>query len=314
MLLIRKPERTLAGIAPLPIDSIAATIPSEDIGMVVVDEPQTTYTHAALAELCEQGAVLVVCGRDHQPSGVLLSMGSHNEIVWRLQDQIRARRPLQKQLWQSIIRAKIRAQAAAMPESPGLEARRSQLAEMAKTVRSGDRENVEAQAARLYWSAWLGSGHSQVCFSREAGCTPSVPPNNFLDYGYAILRAAVARAIVGAGLLPAIGINHHHRSNAFCLADDLMEPLRPIIDVRARALFASGERVLTQPNKAALLMAATATVRDSTGRGPLLVVLHRYIASFTLSLSTGKDALDIPVAENLPVGWMERTLKESPWS
>jgi CRISPR-associated protein Cas1 len=281
--------------------NLMASIPTEDIGMVLVDEGRTTYTHAALAELVDRGAVVVICGRDHMPSGLLLPLGEHTEVVWRLKDQIRATRPLRKQLWKSIIQAKIRAQAEAVSaDAPTASPARDSLLALARAVKSGDTENHEAQAARLYWSAWLGDPRPGPSFTRVGGNPDAPPPNNFLDYGYAVLRAAIARALVGAGLLPALGIKHRNRSNAFCLADDLIEPLRPMVDERARAMFVSGVRTLTQESKAVFLVMLTATVRNSAGTGPLMVALHRYTASLSRSYSSGEDVLDIPVPLAFP--------------
>lgn len=297
--LLRKEDDEGRKSLPAHPPNLMASIPTEDIGMVLVDEGRTTYTHAALAELVDRGAVVVVCGRDHLPSGLLLPLGEHTEVVWRLKDQIRAKRPLRKQLWKSIIRAKIAAQAAALREcsdDPRPCAAADAIAAMSRLIKSGDTENHEAQAARVYWSAWLGgpAPSSGAAFIRDGGNPSAPPPNNFLDYGYAVLRAAVARALVGSGLLPALGIKHRNRSNAFCLADDLIEPLRPMVDVRARALYERGERGLSQPNKAVFLTMLTATVRDGTGEGPLMVALHRYAASLATCYAKGIDELDIP--------------------
>ncbi len=307
LLLLRKGEPR----PPYPAHprNLAGSIPVEDIGMVVVDEGQATYTHAALAALVERGAVVVICGDDHLPSGLLLPMAEHTEVVWRLKDQIEASRPLRKRLWSEVITAKIRAQAACLPFDPVGDAAREQLLLLAQQVKSGDAENHEAQAARVYWQSWLGRFPEQADFQRVAGGrgpSAGAPPNNFLDYGYAILRAGVARALVSAGLLPALGLKHRNRSNAFCLADDLMEPLRPIVDDVARQLFLSGERRLVQGNKARLLILMTAEVTTpgtdhrAAFKGPLMVALHRYAASLAEALRTGKaerdsTLLDIPV-------------------
>lgn len=285
--------RKLQPSKPLPANppNLAAAIPAEDIGMLVVDEGQTTYTHAALMELVDRGAVVVICGKDHLPSGMLLPLAEHTEVVWRLKDQIKASLPLRKRLWQEIVRAKIRAQSAALP--PNEHASREKLAALAQEVKSGDIENHEAQAARIYWSAWLGP--DPPSFARRSGDPSADPPNNYLDYGYAILRAGVARALVAAGLLPALGLKHRNRSNVFCLADDLMEPLRPMVDVRARELFQNDQRTLSHDAKACLLLTLTGMVRDSTGAGPLMVCLHRYAASLADCLARRQSELDIPV-------------------
>lgn len=305
LLLLRKldPPKALPANPP----NLAATIPIEDIGVIVVDEQQTSYSHAALIELVERGAVLVVCGRDHLPAGMLMPLSEHTEVVWRLNDQIAASKPLLKQLWRQIVMAKIQEQARVLPQTQRAEVVRRRLMVIAQEVRSGDAENHEAQAARLYWSEWLGAPQSADADMFQRVSSPGVdapPPNNFLNYGYAVIRAAVARAIASAGLLPALGIKHRNRSNVFCLADDLMEPLRPLVDVVARELFIAGERTLTQQNKARLLLLLTAPVLTGDGeqtKGPLMVALHRYTASLAAAFAGTRRDLDIPIPMNLPV-------------
>jgi len=283
-----------------------ASIPCEDIGVVLVEHCGTTYSHAALERLLHHGAALVICGRDHLPAGMLLPVGEHSQLVPRLQQQIAIARPLRKQLWKQIVQAKIRAQADNLP--PG-SATRSRLLNLARTVRSGDPTNVEAQAARSYWQAWLND--MQGChvdsegWHRRPACVPVTefrrdpagpPPNNFLNYGYAVMRAAVARAVVAAGLTPALGIQHHRRSDAFCLADDLVEPLRPLVDDRARELFRSDQTELTPANKAALLELLTLRLQTGDETGPLMVALHRYVASLVRCYAGDARRLEIPVA------------------
>jgi len=219
------------------------TAPCEDIGVLLVDHPATTYTHAALTSLLEHDAAVVVCGRNHLPAGLLLPLGEHTQVVWRIHDQLAVKKPLQKQLWRQLVQAKIRAQAENLPDPSRI---RSRLFALAKHVRSGDPNNVEAQAARAYWRVLFNSN----TFRRDADGDGI---NAFLNYGYAVIRAAIARAIVAAGLLPAIGIHHRSRSNAFCLADDLIEPLRPLVDARVRRLVDRGSLKLDPTTKPPLL-------------------------------------------------------------
>ena len=267
-------------------------LPCEDLGLVIVDHREVSYSHHALVTLASCGAGLVVCGEHHLPVGLMLPMSSHTEQVWRVNDQINCGKVLRKQLWTSLVRAKIRAQAGNISSSsPAFR----KLERLARSVRSGDPDNTEAQAARVYWQALFPPRGSKR-FRRLPGEREA--PNSFLDYGYAVLRAAVARALVGAGLLPVIGIHHSNRSNAFCLADDLIEPLRPMIDRRVRRLFAEGRTVLDQPTKAELLLVLSATVLTGAGesqtRGPLDAALTRYAASLASSLAEGKASLLIP--------------------
>ncbi|MGW8258118.1 MAG: type II CRISPR-associated endonuclease Cas1 [Thermoguttaceae bacterium] len=261
-----------------------ASIPCEDIGVLVVDQPQTTYSHSALATLARWQSVLVVCGSDHLPAAMLLPMADHSELVWRIKDQLAVRKPLKKQLWRQLIRAKIRAQALMLPKDTTA---RIKLLALLRMVRSGDPNNIEAQAARVYWANWL----PEVAFKRDIKAKDL---NMFLNYGYAILRAAVARALVGAGLLPVLGLVHSNRSNAFCLADDLMEPLRPLVDRRVRELHADGRHELDRKAKAFLLEILTDQVQLGKEKGPLMVSLHGMVASLVKCFQGHSKKLEIP--------------------
>ena len=266
-------------------------IPCEDIGVVLVDHPQTTYTHAALARLADCGATVVLCGRDHLPTALVLPLADHSRVVWRINEQLSARRPLKKQLWRQIVRAKIRGQAENL--EPGSAPRR-RLARLAREVKSGDPKNAEAQAARVYWAHWLGDDG----FRRD----PELPDlNAFLNYGYAVVRAAVARALVAAGLLPVLGLHHCNRSNAFCLADDLVEPLRPMVDRRVRDMHESGYDELTQEAKAELLQLLVDPVRMGDTSGPLMVNVHRMVASLVKCYQGEAKRLEIPVVPQIPL-------------
>ena len=262
-----------------------AGIPCEDIGVVLVEHPGTTYSHAALDRLLHHGATVVICGRDHLPAGMLLPVGEHSQVVPRIHQQVALKKPLRKQLWKQIVQAKIRAQAANLPEkSPG----RSRLLALARSVRSGDPTNVEAQAARAYWQVWL----DDPAFRRDPA---GLPPNNLLNYGYAIMRAAIARAVVAAGLIPAMGIQHRNRSDAFCLADDLVEPLRPLVDECVRDLHRDGYAELIPSVKRTLLELLVTQVRTAGESGPLMVHLHRMVASLVRCYQGERRTLEIPL-------------------
>jgi len=267
-------------------DRILGSLPCEDVGVVVVDNPGTTYSHAALATLARSDAVLVICGHDHLPAGVLLPLADHSQITWRIAEQVAVSRPRRKRLWKQLVQAKIRAQAANVPTDWPAHAK---LLDLARQVRSGDPSNLEAQAARIYWDNWL----PEIGFRRNPDLGGL---NALLNYGYAILRAAVARALIAAGLLPALGLFHSNRANAFCLADDLMEPLRPLVDDRARDLFRQGYEELSQEAKARLLEILSEPVRFARRRGPLMVCLHRMVASLVRCYQGEDKRLDIPRA------------------
>lgn len=282
---------------PARPENLAASIPCEDLGVVMVDSRETTYSHHALARLADHGAAVVLCGRDHHPVAMCLPISRNTELLARLDAQLHASKPVQKRMWQRIVSAKVRAQAAALPPFGGeaVEKARTRLRTIASRVRSGDPENIEAQAAAAYWPV-LFTGCDGVVhpFRRAAGDRSATPPNNLLDYGYAALRAAVARALVSAGLLPAIGIKHKGRSNPFCLADDLMEPLRPLVDRRVRWLAERGETELTQPVKAELLAVLTEEIGTDGAKGPLLVAVGRYVGGFVRVLMREDEVLEIP--------------------
>ncbi|MFQ5425290.1 MAG: type II CRISPR-associated endonuclease Cas1 [Phycisphaerae bacterium] len=273
--------------------TILARIPCEDIGVVLVEHPATTFSHAALTRLLYHGAVLVICGRDHLPAGMLLPVGQHTRIVPRIHLQIGLRKPVRKRLWKQIVQAKIRAQADNFPPASPAHAR---LLGLARTVRSGDPTNVEAQAARAYWAAYRDELDAPD-FRRLADGSP---PNNLLNYGYAVLRAAVARAVVAAGFVPALGLHHHNRSNAFCLADDLIEPLRPLVDDCVRDLCGAGTGELDTATKTTLLELLTATVCTGDQTGPLMVALHHMVASLVRCYEGTDRKLLIPIAESEP--------------
>lgn len=295
-------------------DAVVGSIPCEDLGVVVVDHARTTYSHSALVTLARHQAVVVLCGPDHLPSALVLPLADHAQVVWRLGEQIAAPLPLRKRLWQQIVRAKIKAQADNLARNSPT---RRRLLLMARDVQSGDVGNLESQAARRYWSAWIvespdeerpehlrdaadGEGALRMAASPEGDLarfrrdTEGEGLNAFLNYGYAIVRAAVARAIVSAGLNPTLGLQHAHRGNPFCLADDLMEPLRPLVDRRALRCWWSDQRELDQPTKAALLEVLTEEVTIGDDSGPLMVALHRYTASLVRCLRREDKRLLIP--------------------
>lgn len=270
------------------LDSAAApSIPCEDIGLVIVDHPETTYSHAALARLLEVGAAVVLCDRRHLPAGLLLPMGNHSEGVSRLQEQIGASRPLLKRLWKQVVQAKLSNQAANLEKDSPASRR---LRALADEVKSGDPANVEAQAAKIYWAEWLGAGSG---FRRDFDGGDGV--NAQLNYGYAVLRAAVGRALVAAGLHPALGIHHCNRANAFCLADDMLEPLRPFVDRAVRALQRAGLDALNPITKKTLLGLLAAPVRLAGETSPLMVGLHRMAAALVHSYQGLERRLLFPV-------------------
>ncbi len=266
----------------------SSSIPCEDIGLLVVDQLQTTYTHAALGALMRHGAAVVICGREHLPAGLLLPLPTHTEVVWRINEQIALRKPVRKQLWKQIVQAKLRAQAANLDDT---QPEKTRILHLARSVRSNDETNIEAQGARVYWRAWLGQNSP---FRRNPKGKDAL--NAMLNYGYTVIRAAVARAIVSAGLLAAIGLHHANRSNPFCLADDLMEPFRPLVDARVRDLHRAGEKDINPGVKCALLQLLADRVALDGRRGPLMVALPRMVASLVRCYEGKQKKLLIPTA------------------
>jgi CRISPR-associated protein Cas1 len=198
-----------------------ATIPIEDIGIVVLDNKQITITQGLLEALMINNTVVLTCDSTHHPTGLLMPLSGNTIQNERFRDQLEASEPLKKQLWAQTISQKIKNQSKLL-EKFGIDA--SYLYPLYKNVKSGDSDNYEATAAVFFWQKIFGHVNGFLRY-REGP-----PPNNYLNYGYAILRATMARSIVGAGLLPTLGIHHANRYNAYCLADDLMEPYRPFVD------------------------------------------------------------------------------------
>lgn len=219
-LVIRLPEVEKAELPDIVKQETIRTIPIEDIGVVVLDNKQITITQGALAELVANSAAVITCDSKCMPTGMLLLLSGNTLHQERFRNQIEAAVPLRKQLWQQTVKAKIENQAYCLQKNTSKSF--APLHVLARKVRSDDADNHEAQAAAYYWKNIFSDG-----FTRDKD---GVPPNNLLNYGYAILRAVIARALVGSGLLPVYGIHHHNRYNAYCLADDIMEPYRPFVD------------------------------------------------------------------------------------
>jgi CRISPR-associated protein Cas1 len=198
------------------------TIAIEDIGVVILDHKQITITHGLMEALLANNTAMITCDSSRMPVGLMLPLSGNTTQSERFQAQISASLPLQKQLWQQTVQTKIENQASVLSSTRKVVVKN--MLAWVNTVKSGDSDNLEARAAAYYW-ANLFPMIPQFRRGREG-----VPPNNLLNYGYAILRAVVARSLVASGLLPTLGIHHHNRYNAYCLADDIMEPYRPFVD------------------------------------------------------------------------------------
>lgn len=273
-------------------DQPKVTRPIEDLGVVIVDDVQATYTQSVFLELLDAGATVLVSGRNHLPVGIMLPLDAHHVQTERHRAQVAAKEPVKKRVWQALIRAKIMQQAAVLTHFTGGHAG---LAHMAGRVRSGDPDNLEARAAQRYWPRLFGS-----VFRRDRDADGV---NALLNYGYAVIRAAVARAIVAAGLIPTLGVHHRNRSNPFCLADDLFEPYRPYVDWRVKLLVSdetSPPPDLSQKEtRAALLSLFNETVQVDERRLPLLYAIQAGAASLCRALTGGDRSLTLP--EGLPL-------------
>lgn len=203
-----------------PDDEDIKTIPIEDIGIVVADHPQITFTQSVVTSLQDNNAVIIWCGSNHIPLSLSLPLYANHTYNEKVRYQIEASEPLKKQLWKQTIIAKIQNQASVLRY---LGHNPLKLDKMLSRVSSGDPENYEGQAAAIYWDLLLKE--YEVTRGRDDG-----GPNALFNYGYAILRAVIARNLVGSGCLPVLGIHHQNKYNPYCLADDIMEPYRPIVD------------------------------------------------------------------------------------
>ena len=258
-------------------------IPLDQIAAVIVHAHGTTWSTSLLAELADRGAPVVLCGSNHAPRSVLLPLEGHYAQGARLRSQWEAKAPLIKQAWKRVVIAKITMQAAAL-EAIG-EAN-APVAMLKRKVSSGDSTNVEAQAARYYWPRMMGRD-----FRRDR----TAPDRNaLLNYGYTVLRAATARAVVAAGLHPTIGLHHSNRGNAFALADDLMEPFRPLVDCCVRGLVTrNGPEVDTEAKQTlARLLALDLPLGD--GLTPVSVALGKLATSLGQSFETGALNFALP--------------------
>lgn len=263
-----------------------ASIACEDIGVLLVDHRGTTYTHSVFTELLRCGAAIVLSGENHHPSGMLLPIESNTLQNERFRQQIEAKEPIKKRLWKQIVRTKIKHQAKLVGKDSDVY---KSLMALRNKVRSGDPENIEAQASRKFWLAYL----QDVTFRRDIN---GLPPNNLLNYGYMVMRAAVARALCSAGLLPSLGIHHRNRYNAFCLADDLLEPFRGFVESKVRDI-CQREGIpyeLTQPIKAQILEVLYKPVTVAGFNGPLMVALHRTMASLQRCFAGEQKFIDLP--------------------
>ena len=269
------------------------TKPIEDIGVVVLDNRRITITQGLLEALLENNCAVITCDNHSLPVGLMLPLYGNSTQNERFRYQLDASQPLRKQLWQQTIKAKIENQAAVLSACSGMPIKN--MKRWADDVRSGDPDNVEGHAAAYYWRYFFNNITGLENFTRNR---EGMAPNNLLNYGYAILRAVVARALVTSGLLPTLGIHHHNRYNAYCLADDIMEPYRPYVDELVFAIVKEqgvDNLQLTTTLKAQLLSIPTLDVVIGGKRSPLMVAATQTTASLYKCFSGELRRITYPV-------------------
>lgn len=259
-------------------------VPLDQITAVIVHAHGVTWTNSLLVELADRGAMLVLCAANHQPRALLWPLEGHHAQGARMRAQWSAKAPMLKQAWKQVVCAKVRMQAATLAAFGQSAARLEQLS---RQIKSGDSSNIEAQAARHYWPLLMGAD-----FRRN----PDIPDiNALLNYGYTVLRAATSRAIVAAGLHPTIGLHHSNRGNAFALADDLIEPFRPLVDATAYNIARTEGTEVTPEAKQALVRLIALDLPLGGVTSPLSTALGKLATSLALSFENGRLDLALPL-------------------
>jgi CRISPR-associated protein Cas1 len=259
-------------------------VPLDDIAAVIANAHGITYTNNLLVALAERGAPFVLCAANHNAVGMLLTLDGHHVQAHRIEAQINASQPTHKRLWAAVVKSKLEQQAAAL-EATG--APTAPLTALVRKVKSGDPDNVEGQGARRYWGLLFGSE-----FRRNQDGDGI---NALLNYGYTVVRSATARAVVAAGLHPSIGLHHSNDGNAMRLVDDLMEPFRPIIDLKVWQLQRAGESHVTPDTKRALVRTLYDDMQSSAGATPVMVCMQKLAVSLAQVYVGERDKLDLPL-------------------
>jgi CRISP-associated protein Cas1 len=259
-------------------------VPLDDIAAVIANAHGLSYTNNLLVALAERCAPFVLCAANHNAVGMVMTIEGNYQQAKRFDAQIAAGQPLIKRLWAEIVKSKLQQQAAAL-EATG--APFIPLSALVRKVRSGDPDNFEAQGARRYWGLLFGDD-----FRRDQ---QSDGLNSMLNYGYTVLRAATARAVVAAGLHPTIGLHHSNEGNAMRLVDDLMEPFRPMMDLKVWQLFKQGEGQVTPESKRALVRTLYDDMQTSAGATPVMVCAQKLAISLAQIFMGERDKLDLPL-------------------
>ena len=264
------------------------TIPIEDIGVVILDNRRITITSGAMEALLENNCAVITCNQKSMPIGLLLPLCGNTTQNERFRSQLEASLPLRKQLWQQTIKQKILNQEHVLRINTAQETKCMRV--WSNDVRSGDSDNLEARAAAYYWRN-VFTTYPNFVRDREG-----TPPNNLLNYGYAILRAIIARALVGSGLLPTLGIHHHNRYNAYCLADDIMEPYRPYVDQLVLDIIQCNLEIsdITRDLKMQLLGIPMLDVVINDKRSPLMIAAQQTTASLARCFAGESKRISYP--------------------
>jgi CRISP-associated protein Cas1 len=259
-------------------------VPLDDIAAVIANAHGLSYTNNLLVSLSERGAPFVLCAANHNAVGMLLPIDGNFEQARRIEMQIQASQPTHKRMWAAVVKSKLEQQAAALGASGNNPV---PLSSLAAKVKSGDPENLEAQGARRYWSTLFGEG-----FRRDQGADGI---NAMLNYGYTVMRAATARAVIAAGLHPSIGLHHSNDQNAMRLVDDLMEPFRPAIDLKVWQLHRQQANDVTAETKRALVRALYDDMQTGMGATPVMVCMQKLATSLAQVYLGQGDKLDLPL-------------------
>lgn len=269
--------------------SVIAEIPIDNIAVLLLTSHSVTCSKHVLNKLSEYGAPTLLCGRNFSPQSIVLPIAGNYEFSGRLKDQIEASKPLCKNLWKGITQAKIRHQAEVLRTEHKV-VKSNQLIQISKRVLSGDSDNREAYAAKIYWKSLFGEK-----FKRNPD---ALGINQLLNYGYGVLRGIVTRAICSSGLHPSIGIHHRNRYNQLCLSDDLMEPYRPLVDWRIKSLTKQYNDLTLSPEiKKEIVQISWIDTQNALGLSPLIKAVEYYTNSIVESFRTRKNVLCIPKIE-----------------
>ena len=258
-------------------------VPLDDIAVLLCNARGLTYSNGLMTELSKRGVAVVLCGSNYLPVAWIWPIEGNHRQTLRMRCQLEASKPLCKRLWQAIVKEKIVQQSITLET---LKIPSGSLESLARQVRSGDSSNIEGRAARLYWQLIFGGDFRRERFGPM--------PNPLLNYGYTVLRAAVARAVVSAGLHPSIGIHHHNRGNPMCLADDLIEPFRPLVDYTVARLLQLGTREVDNEARSALVGVLAIDMNTGIGVSPAQVCIERAAQSLAQSFEDKRPSLVFP--------------------